>query len=74
MRSLMMDVLKSCQAPPLRMDYLQIVSALNPINIGNSVNGAFAKMLIISANPKTDYEHLLKIYYHKRDLVQLKYY
>ena len=48
--------------------------ALNPINIGNSVNGAFAKMLIISANPQTDYEHLLKIYYHKRDLVQLKYY
>ena len=59
----------------LRMDYLQIVSAaLNPINIGNSVNGAFTKMLIISANPQTDYEHLLKIYYHKRDLVQLKYY
>ena len=32
--------------------------ALKPIKIGNSVNGALAKTLIISANPRIDYEHL----------------
>ena len=41
MRSLMMDVLKSCQAPPKNGLPPNRFAALNPINIGNSVNGAF---------------------------------